>query len=174
MYRPGVSSTSCHTRLCSSVHPVVSFAPKRATNLAQRSLCSVSVSASSRVVASGVVAANKSRGHHQTLYRPKPFTLTPTYRHSTSSLSTSSFSPSQNRLFSSTPIAMTATKIDGTAIAKSIREKIHAEIEATQKINPRYKPSLKIIQGKFLCNLRPSERFADIVPAVGERSDSSM
>lgn len=49
---------------------------------------------------------------------------------------------------------MTATKIDGTAIAKAIRERLHAEIEATQKTNPRYKPSLKIIQ-------------------VGDRSDSS-
>ncbi|CZT45260.1 C-1-tetrahydrofolate synthase [Rhynchosporium secalis] len=49
---------------------------------------------------------------------------------------------------------MTATKIDGTAIAKKIRERLHAEIESTQKVNPRYKPSLKIIQ-------------------VGERSDST-
>jgi len=44
---------------------------------------------------------------------------------------------------------MVATKIDGTAIAKKIREKLHKEIEATQKINPRYRPSLKIIQGKI-------------------------
>jgi hypothetical protein len=43
---------------------------------------------------------------------------------------------------------MTATKIDGTAIAKSIRERLHKEIEDAQKTNPRYKPSLKIIQGK--------------------------
>jgi methylenetetrahydrofolate dehydrogenase (NADP+)/methenyltetrahydrofolate cyclohydrolase/formyltetrahydrofolate synthetase len=49
---------------------------------------------------------------------------------------------------------MTATKIDGTAIAKTIRERLHAEILNTQKINPRYKPSLKIIQ-------------------VGDRSDST-
>jgi methylenetetrahydrofolate dehydrogenase (NADP+)/methenyltetrahydrofolate cyclohydrolase/formyltetrahydrofolate synthetase len=42
---------------------------------------------------------------------------------------------------------MTATKIDGTAIAKSIRERIHNEIANTQAVNPRYKPSLKIIQG---------------------------
>lgn len=51
------------------------------------------------------------------------------------------------RSFSNTSITMTATKIDGTAIAKTIRERLHAEIEATQKTNPRYKPSLKIIQG---------------------------
>ncbi len=49
-----------------------------------------------------------------------------------------------------TSIAMTAKKIDGTAIAKSIRERLHAEIENTQKTNPRFKPSLKIIQGNIL------------------------
>jgi hypothetical protein len=59
------------------------------------------------------------------------------------------FQTSQQRSFSSTPIAMTATKIDGTAIAKKIREKLHAEIVETQKTNPRYKPSLKIIQGNL-------------------------
>ena len=49
---------------------------------------------------------------------------------------------------------MTATKIDGTAIAKSIRERIASEIQQQQASNPRYKPSLTIVQ-------------------VGERSDSS-
>ena len=49
---------------------------------------------------------------------------------------------------------MTATKIDGTAIAKSIREKISKEIADKQAQNSRYKPSLVIIQ-------------------VGDRSDSS-
>jgi methylenetetrahydrofolate dehydrogenase (NADP+)/methenyltetrahydrofolate cyclohydrolase/formyltetrahydrofolate synthetase len=49
---------------------------------------------------------------------------------------------------------MTAAKIDGTAIAKKIRERLHAEIENTQKANPRYKPCLRIIQ-------------------VGDRSDST-
>lgn len=52
---------------------------------------------------------------------------------------------------------MTATKIDGTAIAKSIRERLHKEIEDTQKTNPRYKPSLKIIQGKTHSLLWPVE-----------------
>ena len=42
---------------------------------------------------------------------------------------------------------MAALKIDGTAIAKRIREGLHAEILETQKANPKYKPSLKIIQG---------------------------
>ena len=49
---------------------------------------------------------------------------------------------------------MVATKIDGTAIAKSIRERINGEIKKTQAANPRYKPSLTIVQ-------------------VGDRSDSS-
>jgi methylenetetrahydrofolate dehydrogenase (NADP+)/methenyltetrahydrofolate cyclohydrolase/formyltetrahydrofolate synthetase len=43
---------------------------------------------------------------------------------------------------------MTAQKIDGTAIAKSIREKLGAKIKERQEKNPRYKPSLKIIQGE--------------------------
>ncbi|KAF5869545.1 putative c-1-tetrahydrofolate synthase protein [Botrytis fragariae] len=70
--------------------------------------------------------------------------------------SISPFTPqsSTTRQFSSTPATMTATKIDGTAIAKKIREKIHAEIGDAQKTNPRFKPSLKIIQ-------------------VGDRSDST-
>jgi hypothetical protein len=61
------------------------------------------------------------------------------------------FLPSKHtdtRQFSSTSSAMTATKIDGTAIAKKIRERIHNEVENTRKSNPRYKPSLKIIQGE--------------------------
>ncbi|KAF2841788.1 FTHFS-domain-containing protein [Patellaria atrata CBS 101060] len=49
---------------------------------------------------------------------------------------------------------MTANKIDGTAIAKNIRQRLHAEIKQKQETNPRYKPSLTIIQ-------------------VGDRSDSS-
>ena len=49
---------------------------------------------------------------------------------------------------------MTATKIDGTAIARTIRERISTEIADKQAKNPRYKPGLVIIQ-------------------VGDRSDSS-
>lgn len=44
---------------------------------------------------------------------------------------------------------MVANKLDGTAIAKSIRERLGSEIAEKQKINPRYKPVLKIIQGEF-------------------------
>ena len=51
------------------------------------------------------------------------------------------------RPFSTTPPALVATKLDGTAIAKSIRERIGREIAERQKLNPRYRPSLKIVQG---------------------------
>jgi hypothetical protein len=44
---------------------------------------------------------------------------------------------------------MVAQRLDGNAIAKSIRERIGAEIVEKQKLNPRYKPCLKIIQGAF-------------------------
>ncbi|KAL9000538.1 MAG: hypothetical protein Q9169_000831 [Polycauliona sp. 2 TL-2023] len=49
---------------------------------------------------------------------------------------------------------MAAQRIDGTAIAKAIREGISSQIRQIQQTNPRYKPSLTIVQ-------------------VGDRSDSS-
>ncbi|KAL8779890.1 MAG: hypothetical protein Q9194_001211 [Teloschistes cf. exilis] len=49
---------------------------------------------------------------------------------------------------------MAAERIDGTAIAKKIREQINSDIQRIQQSNPRYKPSLAIVQ-------------------VGDRSDSS-
>ncbi|PFH59568.1 hypothetical protein XA68_12136 [Ophiocordyceps unilateralis] len=49
---------------------------------------------------------------------------------------------------------MVATRLDGTAIARRLRESIAAEIVQKQETNPRYRPCLKIIQ-------------------VGDRSDSS-
>ncbi|GAM40931.1 C-1-tetrahydrofolate synthase [Talaromyces pinophilus] len=49
---------------------------------------------------------------------------------------------------------MTGSKIDGTAIAKDIREKLKSEIAELQAKNPRFKPNLVIYQ-------------------VGDRSDSS-
>jgi hypothetical protein len=44
---------------------------------------------------------------------------------------------------------MTASKIDGTAIAKSIRERLGGYIKEKQEVNPRYRPSLKIVQGRM-------------------------
>ena len=49
---------------------------------------------------------------------------------------------------------MVATRIDGTAVAKSLRGRLQEEIKQKQQVNPRYKPCLKIIQ-------------------VGDRPDSS-
>ncbi|PHH84579.1 hypothetical protein CDD83_1700 [Cordyceps sp. RAO-2017] len=49
---------------------------------------------------------------------------------------------------------MVAQRLDGTAIAKAIRQRIATEIADKQKSNPRYRPCLRIIQ-------------------VGDRSDSS-
>ena len=60
----------------------------------------------------------------------------------------------ETRPFSTKTAMMAAEKIDGTAIAKGIRERINAEIKETQAKNPRYKPSLTIVQ-------------------VGDRSDSN-
>jgi len=65
-----------------------------------------------------------------------------------------SLAQAATRYISAAPLAMAATKIDGTGIAKGIRERINADIKKAQETNPRYKPSLKIVQ-------------------VGDRSDSS-
>lgn len=54
------------------------------------------------------------------------------------------------RPFSSTRTAMAGSKIDGNAIAKGIREKLNAQIKQAQQSNPRYQPSLVIIQGESL------------------------
>jgi hypothetical protein len=52
----------------------------------------------------------------------------------------------QARTFSST--IMVAEKIDGTAIARCIRERINKDIAERQSINSRFKPSLTIVQGR--------------------------
>ncbi|KAI9768808.1 MAG: tetrahydrofolate synthase [Geoglossum simile] len=41
---------------------------------------------------------------------------------------------------------MTATKIDGVAIAKKIREELKTQIEKQQETSPEFKPSLTIVQ----------------------------
>jgi len=43
---------------------------------------------------------------------------------------------------------MVAQKIDGTAIAKAIRDRLNEEIKAKQKVSSTFKPSLAIIQGR--------------------------
>lgn len=59
-----------------------------------------------------------------------------------------------SRSFSSSHTAMPATKIDGTAIAKKIRENLAAEVLERQSVNPRFQPCLKIIQGMSSCRRR--------------------
>ena len=61
---------------------------------------------------------------------------------------------STETLFKDNLNRMVAEKIDGMAIAKQFREKIHEDIIKTQKQNPRYKPALSIVQ-------------------IGDRSDSA-
>jgi hypothetical protein len=58
--------------------------------------------------------------------------------------------PPRLRAFScSASTAMPATKIDGTAIAKNVRERLRAEIAEKKAANPRFQPCLKIIQGVY-------------------------
>lgn len=54
---------------------------------------------------------------------------------------------------------MVAQKIDGTAIAKKIREGLAAEINEKSQANPRFRPSLKIIQGRVSCNPNLKSKF---------------
>lgn len=69
---------------------------------------------------------------------------------------------------------MGAIKLDGNAIAKGIRERLGQEILDKQKLNPRFKPSLKIIQGSYYIFQRLLDALiANITSlAVGDRSDS--
>jgi hypothetical protein len=61
---------------------------------------------------------------------------------------TSAAQPKFNSADSSEPPPTMAHRIDGTAIAKAIREKINADIHKKQESDPKYKPSLVIVQGK--------------------------
>ena len=45
---------------------------------------------------------------------------------------------------------MVGAKIDGTQIAKGIRENLKTEIAQIQNVNPRFQPSLVIFQGVSL------------------------
>ena len=98
---------------------------------------------------------SKRQSRHSILPHSLHFTCCPLshFLHVNKGTQTGLF-PVDKRCFSRSASNMAAEKIDGTAIAKSIREKINADIKKTQEINPRFKPSLTIIQ-------------------VGDRSDSS-
>ena len=114
----------------------------------------LTASSSNRSSASAVATRHFIRSRGRILCFGRPSILTPTS--SVAPIPFSTHFVSHNRLFSSTPFVMTATTIDGTAIAKKIRERLHAEIEQTQKTNPRYRPSLKIIQGRIRNSFAPT------------------
>lgn len=78
----------------------------------------------------------------------------------------------QPRRLASTGAAMAAEKIDGTQIAKSIREGLKDEIEKVQEVNPRFKPSLVIFQGTSLARTLRG-KVLTCSGQVGNRSDSS-
>ena len=53
---------------------------------------------------------------------------------------------SQSRCLHIAPDVMGGTKIEGKVIAQKIRERLAKDVEERQKVNPRYKPCLRIIQ----------------------------
>jgi hypothetical protein len=80
-----------------------------------------------------------------------------------------------------------ASKIDGTAIAKSIRAGLKAEIEEAQLTNPRFKPNLVIFQGKLLVQWSRDEtavtranQYSDVqletglIPVSSAKSDNQV
>jgi hypothetical protein len=74
-----------------------------------------------------------------------------------------------SRQLSTSAPSMAAAKIDGTAIAKKIREKLAAEIAERRSHNAKYLPSLKIIQGRTALHFdqtRENLSFANISRAV--------
>ncbi|KAF3086185.1 tetrahydrofolate synthase [Orbilia oligospora] len=75
--------------------------------------------------------------------------------HQPATIAPNPFQGLNRRSHPSSSAAMVAQKIDGTAIAKSIRERLHDQIKKKQETSPRFKPALTIIQ-------------------VGDRSDSSV
>lgn len=66
---------------------------------------------------------------------------------------------------------MVATKLDGNSIAKAIRERLGAEIAEKQKKNPRYHPSLRIIQGT---TMRKSALYGGEARKRGRRENPSF
>lgn len=84
------------------------------------------------------------------------------------------------RAFYSNSTNTMASKIDGTAIAKSIRAGLKTEIEQIQQSNPRFKPSLVIYQSMLIPLYHPPSyslyqglEGIQTDQTVGERSDSS-
>lgn len=104
------------------------------TSIARRRLLTTSSSLSSPLKNSSLASSPPSRRLAYTRDLPR--------RPATASLTSS-----QSRLFSSSPAIMAAERIDGNAIAKEIRAKLHEEINERQKTNSRFVPALTIVQG---------------------------
>lgn len=100
--------------------PLISAAKRHLTFSAHRGVCLTAVSQLNR----SPVSFNQFPVHHR-----------------------GSLVVSRSRGFSYSAANMTGTKIDGTAIAKDIREKLKSEIAELQTKNPRFKPNLVIYQG---------------------------
>lgn len=105
--------------------------------------------------AQGLLSANPSSWGARLFPSSATYPASASYFSSSSSPSSSSL-PSTGRLpsrlqqqrsFATTAAAMVAIKLDGNTIAKAIRERLGAEIAEKQQKNPRYRPSLRIIQG---------------------------
>ncbi|KAI9849946.1 MAG: tetrahydrofolate synthase [Sclerophora amabilis] len=67
---------------------------------------------------------------------------------------------------------MTATKIDGTAIAKGIRARLGEDIKKIQEKNPRYRPSLTIIQGTYVRMKLKAAEEANIICTLSQYDES--
>ena len=108
------------------------------------------------VSADGVLSAAPRPPHRLSACCPLAYStaavaiLRPTLQTTSASRHRSLVASSTRSFSGSAPArAMTATKIDGTAVAKKIRERLRAEIAQVKEINPRFQPSLKIIQGSW-------------------------
>ncbi len=55
---------------------------------------------------------------------------------------------------------MVAIKIDGTTIAKNIRQRLKQDVQKLQEEDNNIKPSLTIIQGAPIANISPSNQVA--------------
>ena len=116
-YSSSLSDSSLHMRSAAHLPQTSLFAAKGITvprpSCARKPLRSFF----SGSALSGVAVRHSSKSRGRILYRCRSALNHPTCTTAPSSFTSSPYT-SQQRAFSSTPIAMTATKIDGTAIAK--------------------------------------------------------
>ncbi|KAK3331935.1 hypothetical protein B0T19DRAFT_89363 [Cercophora scortea] len=165
------TSTSAHTALLPPLFQLQKQRPSRLSSAPRSTRCwslshppSVPVSSVSATAPTPTSTRSNTvtASSFNALLRPKTTTTTPTSALASFSLLGSSrynnnhnhnpAGPGAIRAFSSSAshATMAATKIDGTAIAKKIREGLRATIADKKQLNARFQPSLKIIQGACL------------------------